>query len=216
MLRLKKMRILSLCIGLLLLAIAGYGQQADQPQLRLKVNPTLIAVGEYALIGEYRKPGSKSFELKLGYQAFPSSLLQNIQPPNKGIVVQLGGKQYFARDKQDTDKNGWYGAFVLYKKLSHDRFWFPSKEEITSANTNVAGIKVLKGVELHMKRVLIEPYYGMSMRVKWGNKTVHCSEIPEGEDCPIDGDMNESTSQFGFYPALHLGLRVGLTRPMDK
>ena len=105
---------------------------------------------------------------------------------------------------------------MLYKRLNHDRFWFPAKEEVASATTNVAGIKVLKGVELHMKRILIEPYYGLSMRVKWGNKTVHCTEVAEGEECPIDGDLNETSSQFGFYPALHLGLRVGLTRPMEK
>ena len=215
MLQFPMLRISILCFCLLLVA-AGYAQEADQPQLRFKINPTLIAVGEYALIGEYRKSANASYELKLGYQRFPSSLLSNIQPPNEGLVVQLGAKQFFARDRQDTDKNSWYGAFLLYKNLSHDRFWFPNKEEIASASTQVAGVKVYKGSELKFKSLLIEPYYGLSMRVKWGSKTVHCIEIPEGEDCPIDGDLNETNSQFGFYPALHLGVRVGLIRMMDK
>lgn len=204
-----------LCL-LMLASVVAKSQEPDEPQLRIKINPTLIATGEYAVIGEYRKSSVTSYELKLGYQSFPSSLYQNIQPPNQGLVVNMGVKKFFARDMHDDTRNSWYGAYVLYKKLSHDRFWFPNKEEIASATNNVAGIKGLKGIELKWKSLLIEPYYGLSMRVKWGAKTVHCQEVAEGQECPLDGDLNESTSQFGFYPAVHLGFRVGLTRLMSK
>ncbi len=192
------------------------GQEPGEPQVRIKINPVLIATGEYAVIGEYRKSLATSYELKLGYQSFPSTLYQNIQPPNKGLVVNFGVKKFFARTLTDDAHAGWYGATVLYKNLSHDRFWFPNKEQIASGKTNVAGIKVLKGVELRTKSLLFEPYYGLSMRVKWGNKTVHCIEVPEGETCPLDGDLNETSSVIGFYPSVHVGFRVGLTRALNK
>lgn len=202
------------CLLLAAPAVAQEAPAARAPEFRLKVNPLLLATGEFGLIGEYRKSIDRSFEVKLAYQQFPATLYNNIQPPNRGPVVQLGVKQYFSKSRTDVEQNSWYGGFLLYKRLQHDPFWFPNKEEITSANTNVAGAKVLKGTEWHVKSLLFEPYYGLSMRFKWGSKTVHCEEVPEGTECPDDGTIVGTESVFGFYPAVHLGIRVGLVRQL--
>ena len=201
---------------LMLASVVANAQEPDEPQPRIKIKPGLIVTGEYAVIGEYRKNETTSYEVKLGYQQFPSELFQNIQPPNQGPVINLGMKKFFARGMHDDTRNSWYGGYVLYKRLSHDRFHFPARQEIASASNNVIGAKVLQGVELQWKSILVEPYYGLSMRTKFGTKTVHCQDVAEGEECPLDGDLNEARSEFGFYPALHLGVRIGLTRAVNK